>query len=1274
MSATIRVAVDAEWNRSDRAYERKFGVGFGQLFKDLRAVQTLAFEDTHIHDIPNHRVTSLPVVSCSANAIPVSSAIRARPIRGEPDKIQGKTTKDYYSHTTLTTQVEPLWSHLSDFKILHPPDLSGNASKDAEPVLHIVYTDGTTRNVTMRTLVDGDISSFDVRDVTTLSATDNIVNPYVKLVYTANGRQYVTDNKKPYGQETVFRVMQKDEPSTQDRCYANKLVKQNLSRCPVNVPFMPTSRVPIVGMLREGLIFDVKDTDGGVYTVRAKYEDDEWKLMKLSQALIDMVNADLSRSRSLRILNLPTLHQDATEYVRPINVVSVRGPHITDFDTVYQQQNGRCETTRWKKNVNRRARFARQTPFFTQSHVGMNVVFEFDYEAGTCHAILSRGGERKRAPISFGKGAPEDGFGGRIDNVVRDSITVLSPLDGLPHTLPNPMPAVPNDTFVYTLDEMRRGLVSYRDFALHTSRLSSAPSMGSCCEVTVVARSKRFSETLDDGRLVQRHGMVDVVLPIGDDAPPFYFRMRRTADQSDGFDFFCNTRVHDSVAISAYVRAHDTPIDVTIYRPPRFKKELFRSASAIDTTCWDVRQADGYHTGDATRQPSVTNMNDDTAWTDYGHRHEDDALITLQHHLDFKCGPSRFLVLANPTYSYRHDGTDAAAGMKVTPDGLVLRLPLIVVQTGRDTFQIEEQNTERQSEDGSTERRPWRIVLAEFFEGCPTHDLEAPEVDSNGRCSVPLQLLAGIRIQCEGASYKYNPYKWELLWANVEAKSHMTKSPMREKMLTSVAQQALTQQVLINGWDTYPRPYAPLKKTYVVSWSPKFSTVYTMDRVVSSQAGAELRKTAGEQASKTSGVMVRSAVRRRAPASDLPPPLDASIAVNRDTMRCVSSKSEHKDTAAVTMRVLHVWPMTQFGRLSDDGAILREIQCTDTTQCSLIYDDGIRRQPARLLQTPMCTLCLDDDAVTPTRRLYLIDATLKGDALAFVVAEHIESRRWSIHDTLARAIGELGLKHDALVEVPVQQPQFEMLGTTSVSPNHLLMQPDASRCALNFVNIPASATGKPSGTKSDAYAFMLNTSRDIKRHMLRLPNVHADQKTNGRAFLNWWCDLMLLIAICPNTKTYHISIDPSLATLAFKKAAVEAVVFFVDMTRDAAETIHLNCSPHGRRWRRLTHNEEATPLANAAMIRPLLEAAWAREEEDAIFLEIDAPPFPYSQGTFVQVTHPHKLTEARFAPACDQSLYSADYQLLRTIFKGKARPIFKDVQLEKRVQERIALL
>ena len=1262
MSVTVRVAIDGEWKRAGRVYERKYGVGFGLLLKDLRAVQSTAFTETAFNKTPTHLVTSLPEATCTPNSIPLVQESRARSIRGgDPAAVSGQLTKDYYQQSLVTSAAQPLWVNVRSARVLRPPNATLQPSKEVAPLLAIQYADDTTRHVEMREAGD-DLGACTVRDLTTLRADEGLTDPFVKLVYSTDGRRFVVDNQKPFARDSVFRVMRASHPESKARCYANKVETNNSSRCPVNAPFMPTCRVPIVSMLREHLIFDVKLVGGGVHTVRSEYVEHKWKLVKLDQQLIDASTADLSRPRTLRVFNIAP--SQTREEVDPIDVVATRGPRITDLGSSFLQQNGRCDTSRWKRPLTMRANFERGVGFFTRAHVGTDVVFDFDYSNHTCGATLVRGAKTRRVAVVFRDDAPEDGFGGRVSGVTHDSVTLLSPLDGMHHTIPNPRHAMPDEIFVYTLHDMRRG-VPYRDFVLRTTRVGTVASSEMCCELGVVRRR-------------HNHQVEHVLVPLDACAAPFYFKMRRASDAHDTFDFFCNTRLHASEAICAHVRAHDAPLDVTSYHMPRFEVKDFCRDDALGVSkFWDVRQADAYQTADVRQRETLVDLlqfeDDDTAWTDYGHRHEDDALITLQHHLDFKYGPGTFLVLANPKYSFRNE-------FKATPDGLVLQLPLVVVQSGDGFFQIEETTADRS--------RPWSEVRGDFFVPCARPDAEAPRVDATGRCTTPLQLVAGVVIWSGDACYTYSPYKWTQLRANVEAKSHRAKTPMRANMLASVAEQAVMQRLLIK-----------CDRTYVVSWTPNFSTVYEIKEIKDvdnkeikeikdvqnnnppanpngnrASVAKSLKALAECVAANNRGEMVRSAIRRKTHLTDDPPPSDASIALDADTMRCVPSNHASDDPSigrAVTMRVLLVVPAAAHGKRADDGAIVRDVQCTDASHCAIVYDDAIERPPSRLMATPLASYCLQNDLVSPTRRIYLLDASTSCDALALVLVEDVRHHRWSAYDTLERALLDVGSRREDFAAAPLLQPNFQLLDAVCTTATRLVLQQPDEKCILRLINIPPMAQQHASNRRSDKYAFAINIERDIARLMRRLPCVRADQRTNKRAFANWWCDLMLLIALRPTRKTYVISIDPSLATEDFKMAAVDAVVMFDDMARDAADAMH-GCSPQGHCWRRIdklpAHASEPT---DAAVVRQLLEAAWAATEVDADTLQIAPPPFRYTPAHHVRITNPHTRDEALFAPVCEQAVHTADYNLIREIFAGKPRPLFKDIQLEKRAQERI---
>ena len=1003
--------------------------------------------------------------------------------------------------------------------------------------------------------------------------------------------------------------------------------------------------------------------------------------------------------------------------IRPIHVVAVRGPHVTHLETAFAQKHARCDTTKWKKNLETRANHTKRQRFFTNVHIGMDVTFEFDYAAHRCHAMLTRDSTSKHFDVTFEPGQePEDGFSGRIANVTRDSVFVVNALTGNVQTIRNPAQAISNDAFVFTMHDLHQG-VPYRDVILRTTRVSGVPSAQNCCEVVSLVRptpivglkwriakkgeTEGFTKLTND-KLVEaltgateftpeqlssfevtvnrrtfvtigKHTMIpddeETIVMLRDHAcnTPFYLKMRRTSDallsqdSTERFDYFCNTRLHDDDAVDAHLRGHDTPIDVTNYRMPKLD-----TVSVGGDSAWKPRDADGWMTDDVNK-PRSTNARqfefEDTVFTDYGHRHEDDALITLQHHLDFKYGPNRLWVMANPNLSLH----DAAMEKKTTPDGVVMKMPLLIVEASPGSFfmylatapAIQLQRNVLINSECEADQRPTDDDWQKYFERCTVSDkasvprlskiASGPQLDPRAcmEISAPTQLIPGHTVlEFNGEYLRYQPRRKELLCASVEAKSHMQKLPMGEIMLTSVENQARSQFRLMHDWSP------DVEGAFVVSWTPRCSTVYEI----------------GKDAVEVRGEMVRSAVQSKPRAADVEPPLHASVSISTDMIRCVSVQTSSKD-AAVTMRILSAALGITYGQIADDGGILRGIECSSTRECAYTYDDGRPRISPKVLSTPMCTHCLQDKISSPTVRFYLMDASNEFDSLAFVLVHRIDAGVWNVYDTLPEAFERLDIaSQDKVYKTPVKEPVLQPLSLATTLPQEMRLYPDDGTCTLHIANI---SSHMPKG-HTDAHVFYVNVERDIQRLMTRLTALHMHQRNNKRVFLNWWCDLFMLIALRPGDKTYHISIDPTLMTPEFENAAVDAAVMYVDMIRDAAEATHFTCSPQGRLWRRMQREERGVPSPHANVLRPLLEAAWKGEDTNVDTLSIDPPKLRFNRMNFVEVTNPHTLTKTLFVSECDESIYSSDHQFLRTIFKNKTRPVFKNVQMEKRIQEKIA--
>ena len=113
--------------------------------------------------------------------------------------------------------------------------------------------------------------------------------------------------------------------------------------------------------------------------------------------------------------------------------------------------------------------------------------------------------------------------------------------------------------------------------------------------------------------------------------------------------------------------------------------------------------------------------------------------------------------------------------------------------------------------------------------------------------------------------------------------------------------------------------------------------------------------------------------------------------------------------------------------------------------------------------------------------------------------------------------------------------------------------------------------------------FAQNTNRTISEHLSGLPYVM--KSTNSNRWSNWWMDLMIYIALCPDPAQRILKIDPTLATEECKTSAVEAVICFIDMCTDASE-LGRN-SPNGFRRCGLFFSAENFSRKNAAEISRL---------------------------------------------------------------------------------------
>lgn len=153
-----------------------------------------------------------------------------------------------------------------------------------------------------------------------------------------------------------------------------------------------------------------------------------------------------------------------------------------------------------------------------------------------------------------------------------------------------------------------------------------------------------------------------------DDTKPPYFIQH-------GDDFFCNTRLHEDEAVDAYLLAHDFHMDIVR------EKEQDRRISNIDTE-GKTQSGSITHLENVVIQRSIDAMPSaspalrgemsDTTPLAFGHRHERDALATLQTYVQQRMNDGEkevYKVFSNTEHSFQ----DSERNRKATPDGFIFK-------------------------------------------------------------------------------------------------------------------------------------------------------------------------------------------------------------------------------------------------------------------------------------------------------------------------------------------------------------------------------------------------------------------------------------------------------------------------------------------------------------------------------------------------------------------------------------------------------------------------
>jgi hypothetical protein len=1214
MSITVHVANSEDWRRSDRTSVRRYGVGIGRLFKELRAVQTMAFEGDNLENTDASLVSSLPRATCTPDAVHVTTTPVIRKLNGDPDH---RTSTDdpapaagpRYERKSLSSQAVPLWSGVARASVLQPPDASVRTdTPKAAPVLEVAYTNHTKRHVTMRPYSghsNGEgRAPHRLLDINTLKAGEALTDTTVLLSHhdVASATTYVVENRKPFDRDTVFRVKDTQKRGDVGVCYANGTARANKHRCPVPVPFLPTCRVPLINLMREGLVFDIKTTRGDLHAVRVELDEEGWWTLTCIEGLLPPHARNLAHPRALSVHHLAT-EPASPRRVALADVVRARGPRM-DMRGLFSQTGAGCDTGLWRSVLRERDLAERGVAVFRARDVGAEVSFALDPVTGAHDITIRHHGSVRREVARLAVAALRDGEVVHVHRVddTEQQIWFIPASNEPPFVAPNPARLPRKSTFLFTTAGLAREMVSYSTFVRCATRVTGVSSK-LCCRVGVVTTPEGQSR----------------VVPLEHSDVPFYMWMERGFGDDVTKEFFCNLAFCDNEAVTAHVRAHDAPYCVTASPPPTFDPQRHGDSFAAS---WVSLNADATLCAD--------DGDDDApeAWqtSSLSSRRVDHAIVTLQAHLDATTSYGRFLVYRND--EWRHLRARQQTHCKL--QGLVCALPLqtVLLPDGRFRLTVCGNSADAQPKwDDPRHFRPCDQIA------------DAVEVDEDGGCETPLQLHPFRTVVKRGDTFLlYAPLAAP--FANVDVFLAHDNLANGNAAPPSAVARTTSQRILLN-----------LKCSFAVAWSARATTIFEFalhrcsdqvreqeailaTRLAGEQRQAEYSTTEKEDLSKLTAVLgsdltcagrlARSFAlqRTRAPSG----PLRGALA-----MRVASDVAECS------------W---------QEGAA--SLRC-----CALAATGEVGAQPSSVsLGTLVHSYCPASD---DTRyRVHVLAGSVDSPGIGAAIVEDQVARKWRLHDTLAGALAQTGIDRteldvcpDPLTSLQTRSVRDEGGGRVNVFANH-------NFCVdIAFV------------ISNSAAVVLRNTDDDIGRHMRRLSAIEADSRSNECATINWWTDLMVLLALRPDAVQVRLAIAPAVATPAFLESAVRAVAMFEDMARDAARGHQGTAASAVVRWQRsesapTTHGPEGV---DGERLRALIRDAWAASDPDATVLALRASDIPPGAPHCVEVTSPHRPTEiVTFSPVRGGVLRESEMTLLRAIFRGRARPMFRDPRLERRVE------
>lgn len=372
------------WRQSEQARERRHGVVFGVLFRQLRQVQRFGIGGSKLLDLPISRfLTAVQEVPCSVSNIAAEQSERV---------VHNKNGKRFGLLAVVRTAAQPLFVDVESHAVVVPPRVDqtraeqGRASDAAVPAfatLKLRFRNGSVLWLRMQQ-ASGKIREGDAGYVRLETPSKSVQDPGLTLYHEEPGdaRQFVIKNEKPLQHDSVFRLGGGSATESPAKCYINSPAANATAQCPGNLPFMPAcnASVSIASSMGPGLLYDVEYAAGGktrLGIVRcepdARYGGRRLtlKLLRAPPGLAPQTN--FARPRMLRFDQDARSLAAGNAAVNPASVRRFRGPYIESLaptpssDDVGTQKLHRCSTENWSAALASVRLYQREKPLLRKA-------------------------------------------------------------------------------------------------------------------------------------------------------------------------------------------------------------------------------------------------------------------------------------------------------------------------------------------------------------------------------------------------------------------------------------------------------------------------------------------------------------------------------------------------------------------------------------------------------------------------------------------------------------------------------------------------------------------------------------------------------------------------------------------------------------------------------------------------------------------------------------------------------------------------------------------